>query len=483
MNVQMVAAVVGWVTTLVFGIAWVRSRLAHTRSVSDNDSMKRDVDALRERPTQAQLAEATARAARVPELEGAIASLTTQLIEANRQITKVTTEAELKQTAYAEAQKALTEMRGSIDKDLKIMASEALAQNQKTFLQLAGESLTQHKQQVQAQSQESSTALQALLNPLTENLRTYQLALTEMEKHVAKTRGENDAQLKDVAAAIMENRSETSKLINAFRAAPASRGAWGEMSLRRVMELAQMTEHCDFELQVRLDGGHIRPDAVVHMPGNRKLIVDAKAPTEAYLEAMSQAEESQREAHLLRHVRQTRAKVDELGSKAYQDALEFTPEYVVMFIPGDNFFQAAAERDPQLFEYAAAKNVIITTPATLMALARAIAMGWRQEHIAEDARKLHAMGADLYKRIGTMAVHITKCGDGLGTAVSSYNAMIGSIERSVMPAARKLNKFNLGGNAQPIPELVGEDEPIRVLDQSRDNWVGADDETVMGEGE
>jgi DNA recombination protein RmuC len=200
-------------------------------------------------------------------------------------------------------------------------------------------------------------------------------------------------------------------------------------------ERPPLSEYCDFDVEKSFEheDGRLRPDVVIKLPGNRALVVDAKTPLSGYLDAIEAVDDAERERHLALHATQLKAHVQQLGAKAYWDHLSTTPDFVVMFVPGENFFGAAAERAPDLFEFAAAKRVIITTPATLIALAKAVAFGWRQEKVADNARRVHQLGTDLYKRLSTMGGHISGIHSGLTTAVKKYNSFVGSLEATVMP--------------------------------------------------
>ena len=254
--------------------------------------------------------------------------------------------------------------------------------------------------------------------------------------------------------------AQTRRLVNALRAAPKTRGRWGEHQLHNVMELSGMSPYCDFltEQTIANDDGRVRPDVIIRLPGERRIVVDAKTSMAAYLDAVEAVDDDVREAHLVTHARQLRTHMRLLSGKAYWDALPVTPDFVAMFIPGENFYAAAIERDPQLFEDAISSKVLIVTPTTLIALAKAIAMGWRQEGLAENARKIGDLGRELYKRLATMGGHVAGVGAGLDSAVKRYNEMVGSLEGRVMTQARKFNELELDGTQVPLPEL----KPVEI---------------------
>ena len=242
------------------------------------------------------------------------------------------------------------------------------------------------------------------------------------------------------------------------------RGRWGELQLRRVVELAGMLEHVDFTEQVHMDGddGGLRPDLVVRLPGGKSLVVDAKAPLLAYLESLEASDDATRSAKLADHARQIRDHIAKLSGKAYWSQLD-TPEFVVLFIPGEAFYSAALEQDPSLIEIGINQKVILATPTTLIALLRTVSYGWRQESLADNARRIAALGKDLYDRLQKMAEHWARMGKGLSTALVAYNEAVGSLESRLMPAARKFRDLNVGAEGDEIRELAQIETLPRVI--------------------
>ena len=409
-------------------------------------------------------------AERVPDLEGRVTALTgevTGLTAANAQL-----QTQLYEQAQAHAEKVavLTEVRGEIEKDLKNITADAMRANQGTFLQLANEVFDKHKTGADAEMEARQKAVESLVGPLRETLQTYKLQVEEMEKARSQSYGALSTELKGVAEAQNAVRAETSKLVNALRAAPKTRGRWGEHTLRNVLELSGLSAYCDFSTEESFarNGSVSRPDVVIRLPGGRSIVVDAKTSLSAYLDAVDAIEEVERDRHLALHAAQIRAHVKQLAGKAYWDGLTVTPDFVVMFVPGDNFYAAAVERDPSLFEDAAAQRVIIVTPATLIALAKAVAFGWRQEKVAENAQRVHALGRELYRRVSTMTAHIERCGDALGKSVKHFNQFIGSLEHSVMPQARRFNELEVEGTSAELPLLEHIEVEPRQLRSDRD---------------
>jgi DNA recombination protein RmuC len=409
-------------------------------------------------------------AGRIPTLEARVAALaeeTTDLTATNAQL-----QTQLQEQAQAHADKiaVLTTVRGEIEKDLKNITADALRANQGTFLQLANEVFEKHKTGAEAELEAREKAVEALVNPLRETLQTYKLQVDEMEKARSQSYGVLSAELKGVVEAQNAVRTETSKLVNALRAAPKTRGRWGEHTLRNVLELSGLSAYCDYSTEESFarDGSISRPDVVIRLPGARSIVVDAKTSLSAYLDAVDAIDDVERDRHLALHAAQIRSHVKQLAGKSYWDGLTVTPDFVVMFVPGDNFYAAAVERDPALFEDAAAQRVIIVTPATLIALAKAVAFGWRQEKVAENAQRVHALGRELYRRMLTMTAHIDRCGDALGKSVKHFNQFIGSLEHSVMPQARRFNELEVEGTATEVPMLEHIEVEPRLLRSDRD---------------
>ena len=291
--------------------------------------------------------------------------------------------------------------------------------------------------------------------PLHDALLRYERRVSELERdRVGAYEGlrEQVRAMHDVSG---ELRTETRQLVAALRA-PQVRGRWGEHQLRRIVEAAGMLEHCDFDEQVTsaTDAGIVRPDLVVRLHGGRQVVVDAKAPFDAYLSAMEAREESTRDAHLTQHAKHLRGHVDALAAKSYWSAFETSPDFVVLFIPADAFLDAALQRDPTLLEHAFARNVVLATPATLVALLRTVAYAWRQEALARNAIVVHALARELYSRLSTMGDHLARVGTSLGGAVASYNKAVGSLETRVLVSARKLAELGVSGEELPTPAQV-----------------------------
>ena len=299
--------------------------------------------------------------------------------------------------------------------------------------------------------------LEESVGPLRESLSRYEAGVRELEKARSEAQGALGRQLELLAVGQERLRSETANLVTALRA-PAVRGRWGEIQLRRVVEAAGMLPYCDFEEQVTtaLEGRILRPDLVVKLPGAKQVVVDAKTPLSAYLEALEATDDDTRAARLREHARQIRDHVTKLSTKSYWQQFESTPDFVVLFIPGDPFFAAALDQDPSLQEDAWKQRIVLATPSTLIGLLFVVAYGWRQEKVAENARKVSELAGLLYERLGVFADHFSKVRSGLDTAVRAYNEAVGSLEHRVLPAARRFPDLGVAV-AKELPEL----EPIQ----------------------
>jgi DNA recombination protein RmuC len=302
---------------------------------------------------------------------------------------------------------------------------------------------------------EQRTAVGQLIAPLQQSLLRYEERIAELERDRIDAYASLRTQVGQMRDTSEQLRSETRQLVSALRA-PQVRGRWGEHQLRRIVEAAGLLEHCDFTEQVTTgyEGRVLRPDMVVSLAGGKQVVVDAKAPFSAYLEAMEARDEPSRVAKLDAHARHLRSHVDQLAAKEYWTAFDPTPEFVVLFVPADPFLDAALQRDPMLLEHAFGRNIVLATPATLVALLRTVAYAWRQEALARNAAEVHTLGKELYSRLATMGGHIGKLGSALGTAVTSYNKAVGSLESRVLVTARKFADLGVSGEEQPTPEQV-----------------------------
>jgi DNA recombination protein RmuC len=398
---------------------------------------------------------------RVSELQAQHAAATAQ---AEAELVRLEGALEQERATAAQRQATHEEARDLAAGVFAELSTKALEQNNTQFLALADARLMEARQVAQGDLDQRRQAIEQLLTPLADQLGRYEqsLRLLELERQRAYTG--LTAQVTQLAESQDKLQSETRNLVTALRS-PATRGRWGEMQLRRVVEMAGMLEHCDFDEQVHTEGeeGRLRPDMVVHLPGAKRVVVDAKVPMQAFLDATDATDESTRKAHLVGHARQLRAHVDALSKKSYWQQFDDSPEFVIAFIPGDPLLSAALEHDSALLEHAVANHVLLATPTTLIGLLRAVAYGWQQDALAENAREVQQIGRELYKRLATFGEHMAKTGRSLSGAVDAYNKAVGSLERNVLPQARRFQDLGVGGSDKDVPMLDQVDAVARSL--------------------
>src|SRR5512146_85460 len=361
---------------------------------------------------------------------------------------------------HAEEQKALlTQARHELAEAFQALSGEALKQNNEAFLNLAKTSFQTLHAEAKGDLAQRQQAIDELVKPLSETLHRYDEQLRQLEQSRQAAYGGLDQHLKSLAETQQRLQQETGNLVTALRA-PAVRGRWGEITLKRVAELAGMVAHCDFFEQesVTVDDWRLRPDMVVQLPGGRQIIVDAKTVLAGYLEAHEAPNEERRLEGLRRHAAQVRSRMDELSLKAYWNQFEHAPEFVVLFLPGERFLGAALEQDPRLIEDGFAQGVVVATPTTLMALLRAVAYGWRQERLTEHAEEAGRLGKELYERMAVLAEHLNDVGQSLGKSVLAYNKAVGSLETRILPAARRFKELGVSSDKE-IPSL----DPVEVV--------------------
>jgi DNA recombination protein RmuC len=342
------------------------------------------------------------------------------------------------------------------------VAGAALRSNSEVFLQLARQTLGQQQELAARDLADREKAVASMLTPVREALARTHEQIARIEKERAEAFGSLRASLEGVALGQQALQRETRNLVTALRR-PEVRGQWGEMTLRRLAELAGMVEHCDFVEQVHVAGedGALRPDMIVNMPDGRQLVVDVKTPLDAYLSAVEATTDEARDAAIKRHAQAVVERVRALSSKAYWSQFERSPDFVVLFIPGDQFLSAALGEIPTLLEDAIRQHVIIATPSSFVALLKAVAYGWRQNLLAENAARIQELAEDLYKRLAKFGEHMARIGRSLGLSVDAYNSAIGSLERQVLPGARKFTELGLRPERE-IEEVAPVEKLARV---------------------
>lgn len=342
--------------------------------------------------------------------------------------------------AAADRIDAITAGRDELSNQFTALSTAALEQNNARFLALAEERLKAQQAAGKTELDSQKRGVEALVKPVEEKLEAVNKVLREMEKERAQAYGGLNRQLVEVTETQQRLHAETANLVTALRA-PHVRGRWGEVQLKRVCEMAGMLAYCDFYEQqtVNSDGGALRPDVVVKLPGGKDVVVDAKAPLAAYLDAIEAKDEATREAHLDTYARHVREHIQKLSAKSYSAQFDSSPEFVVMFLPGEVFYSAALERMPDLIERSVEESVLIATPTTLIALLKAVAYGWRQERMAESAREVSALGRELYQRLSGLSEKVVTLGRRLDSSVRAYNETVGTLERRVLVSARKFD--------------------------------------------
>jgi DNA recombination protein RmuC len=367
----------------------------------------------------------------------------------------------------------LTKSGVDLQNAFKALAADALKSNNSSFLQIAQETLKRFQSEAKGDLDARQKAVADLVAPVRESLSKVDAQIQQMEIARGGAYSDLKAQVQSLISTQKELQSETGNLVRALRT-PNVRGRWGEIQLRRVVEIAGMLPYCDFAEQetINTDAGRFRPDLVVKLPGGKNVVVDAKTPLDAFLGAFESTDEEVRRKSLLNHARQVRDHMETLSSKKYWEQFEATPEFVVMFLPGETFFSAALEQDPGLIEQGVLQRVIPASPTTLIALLKAVAYGWNQDKLARNAQQISNLGKELHERLRKLAVHITGVGTNLDRAVEAYNQAVGSLENRVLVSARKFAE--LGASvAEDIPEL----EPIETTARALSfEW---DDEPIL----
>ena len=336
------------------------------------------------------------------------------------------------------------------------LARRSLQDNSRNFLELARQNLEVHHSRAQGDLKSREQAVEALVTPIREALQRTERQIAAIEKERQEAFGNIRGLLESISLSQQTLNSETRNLVTALRR-PEVRGQWGEMTLRRLVELAGMVEHCDFTEQehTRSDDGALRPDMIVHLAEGRQLVVDVKTPLDAYLAAVEAPDDVAREAALQRHARKVRERVRELAAKAYWSQFERSPEFVILFIPGDQFLSAALARDPGLLDDALQQHVILATPTSLVALLKAVAYGWRQVALAENAKQIRDLASELHRRLATFTTHLGRIGRSLTGSVDAYNSAVGSLARQVLPGARRFTELGVQARKEidPLPAV------------------------------
>jgi DNA recombination protein RmuC len=392
-----------------------------------------------------------------------LAQLRSELDTERHSRVEALTRLEAAQKSFEEQKELIDAMKKEMTATFNALSSAALKSSSEDFLRLASEHLGKVVSDTKGKLGEHQAAMDGMIKPLSDALKRYDDQIRAMEEGRHKAYGSLEEQLRALATTHESLQKETSNLVTALRR-PEVRGRWGEMQLRRVAELSGMSIHCDFTEQQSVDTekGRIRPDMVVHLPMERDIVVDSKVSLEAYLNAIAASTEEERKAKMEKHAQQVRAHMNKLGSKEYWSQFSQSPEFVVLFIPGEAFLSPALETDTTLIEDGIQKRVIIATPTTFVALLRAIAYGWRQEQVTKNAQQVSMLGKELYERMSTLAKYFGEMGSAIERSIASYNKIVGSMESRVLPSVRKFKELGVTG-AEEIPTLEQIDQQPRKM--------------------
>jgi len=459
MTVSIITLLSVAILSFVFLILVQKSKLKDlsdkNRGLSEFENMYRE--ALLEKTLLAE------RCSKLQEIEAKYEILQDKYLELEKEAVRLSSNLEQERRVVSEKMMLLEKAEEKLSNTFKAISADALSRNNQSFLDLARTVFAQLQEKTRSDFELNTKSMGDLVNPIKNALEGVGNKLGELEKSRIGAYESLKQQVNDLISSNNLLNKTTHNLVSAFKA-PTVRGRWGEIQLRRVVELSGMMEHCDFDEQVSTRGeeANIRPDMVIHYPGNKQIIVDAKVPLSAYLEAMETNDDNKRKQLMKEHAKQIKSHIFNLSGKEYWAQFQQTsPEFVIMFLPGEIFFSSAMEQDPSLFEFSLEKHVVIATPSTLLALLHTIAFGWRQQNLSDSADQIIEMGRELYKRLSDMASHISNLGKHIRSTVDAYNQTVANVESRVLVTARKIDALETSNTN--IVELKSIQQDIREI--------------------
>ena len=451
MDIQTLALIAGGGAVIALALVFA---VMMQRAFKANDTLRLELDQARQALSVSEraCAEAETRAQRVDELKAELTSEKTLRAEADRQIAALNAQMRERSEAVEAERKRLTQLSQEMQDRFKALAGEALDASTKKLMEQA-------QQTFKAQQEKAEGGVKTLVDPIRERLDQFKAQVEAIEKERVTHKSELGEQIRTLSEGLNRQQGETAKLVNALQRKSTTRGQWGERTVENILELAGLTKNIDYDAQFQTrsaEGDALRPDFVVNLPGGGRFVIDSKVALTAYLDAVEAEDEAARAEALRRHAAQVKTHVRQLSKKEYAAAVDGAIDFVALFIPGESFYSAAIEQDPNLFDEAIKANVIITTPATLLALAKAVAYGFTQEKLEANAKTIAALGAELHDRLGTFAEHLGRVGSGLRSATGNYNKAVASLEGRVLVSARKMAELNGQTKALEGPAQVDE---------------------------
>ncbi len=456
MDLQTLALIAGGGAVIALTVVFA---VVLQQAFKTNDALRSALDEARQTLSESDRAraEAETRALRVDELKAELSSERAMRDEAERKIAGLSAQMREREASVEEERKRLTALSQDMQDRFRALAGEALDVSTKKLMEQAQATF-------KAQAEKAEGGVKTLVDPIRERLEQFRQQVEAVEKERVTHKSELGEQIRQLSEGLNRQQGETAKLVNALQRKSTTRGQWGERTVENILELAGLTKNIDYDAQYQTrnsEGDALRPDFVVNLPGGGRFVIDSKVALTAYLDAVEAPDDATRADALRRHAAQVRTHVRQLSKKEYAQAVEGAIDFVALFIPGESFYSAAIEQDPTLFDEAIKADVIITTPATLLALAKAVAYGFRQEKLEHNAQKIASLGAELHDRLSTFAEHLGRVGSGLRTATGNYNKAVASLEGRVMVSARRMAELNGQTKALEAPAQV--DETPRAL--------------------